>query len=218
MILIPKIVHFIWIGPDPCPYEDNINTYRKHNPGWEIKIWHNDNLPKIHNKRVYKIMNSWAGKSDVLRLEILYNHGGLYVDTDSRCIRALDKMVDGLVCFGMQGHTGKVNNCALGCVPKHPAMKRLVYELDGYVKKLAKTKTNKRKGIHLVDIAGSGYITPILRADPTYTQLDEGLKRGERRLIGTEEDPLVVKSGYILQYPAGSWVKRGQRRIRLGKR
>jgi len=215
MVLIPKVIHFIWIGPNKCPFMDNIETYRKFNPDWEIKIWGNNNLPVIMNKYVYYKMTSWAGKSDVLRLEILYRYGGVYVDTDSRCIKELDSLVDGLVCFGMQGHTGKVNNCLLGSVPEHPVFKALVYGLSSHVNKLTKTKENKKRGIELRSIAGSNYITSILRADPTYTQLDKGKVRGERELVGTEADPLVVEKGYILQYPAQSWVNKKQRRVRL---
>jgi len=215
MIFIPKKIHFIWIGTDKCPFEDNIRTYIVQNPKWEVKIWKDKDLFPLHNKYTYNKMNSWAGKADVIRLEILYRFGGIYVDTDSRCVKPLDGLVDNLFAFGMQAHTGKINNCMLGCTINHPAFERLVYEMRSHVDKLAKTAKNKKKGIGLRDIAGSGFITPILRADETYTQLDKGKARGARELVGSEMDYLAVKNGYILQYPAQSWVNKKQRRVVL---
>jgi hypothetical protein len=215
MILIPKIVHFIWIGPDPCPYEENINSYRLYNPDWDIKLWDNDNLPEIFNKWLYDKMTSWAGKADVLRLEILYNHGGLYVDVDSKCLKPLDTLVDGLECFGMQGNGGGVNNCTMGCIPKHPAFQKIVFNLEDHAKRLAETSKNKKKGTHLFNIAGTRYVTPYLRDDPTFIQIDKDCKPGERKYIGTREDWAVVKDGYIVQFHDGSWVKSKQKRIKL---
>jgi len=217
MILIPKIIHMIWIGPEKCPYKESIESYKRNNSDWEVKIWDNDAVSKfdIYNKWVYSKMTSWAGKADVLRLEILHNYGGLYVDMDSRCLKPLDGLVDGLVCFGMRGNGGGVNNCALGCISKHPAFEKIVYGLEAHVKRLSETKKNIKKGTHLFRIAGWRYITPILREDPTFTQLDEGCLPGERKMVGTVEDIEVLKTGYIVQFHDNSWAKVGERRIRL---
>ncbi len=145
---IPKVIHMIWIGPDECPYEESIDSYKRNNPDWEVRIWGNGTVSKfdIYNKWVYEKMTSWAGKADVLRLEILYNHGGLYVDMDSRCLKPLDSLVDGLVCFGMQGNSGGVGNGILGCIPRHPAFEKIVYGLEEHVKNYLKQKRILKKG------------------------------------------------------------------------
>ena len=214
---IPKIIHMIWIGPDECPYKESIESYKRNNPGWEVKVWDNEAVSKfdIHNKWVYEKMTSWAGKADVLRLEILYNYGGLYVDVDSRCLKPLDNLVDGLVCFGMRADRGGVCNAVLGCTPKHPAFEKIVYSLEEHVKRLSETKKNIKKGISLHSIAGGRYITPILREDPTFIQFDEGCTPGERKLVGPVKDIEVLRSGYIVQFHDGSWKKTGKRRIKL---
>ncbi len=217
MILIPKTIHLIWIGPNKCPYEDNIVSYWRNNPGWTVKVWDNEAVAEfdLHNKWVYEKMTSWAAKADVLRLEILYQWGGIYVDMDSRCLRPLDGLVADAQCFGMQGDGGGVNNCTMGCTPKHPAMEKIVFGLEAHVKALAKTKKNKTKGTHLFRIAGWRYITPILRADPTFKQIDEGRKPGERKFIGTTADAEVLRTGYIIQFHDKSWVRTGNSRIVL---
>ncbi len=38
---IPKVVHFIWLGPRPFPPQsvENVRTWIAHNPDWEFKFW-----------------------------------------------------------------------------------------------------------------------------------------------------------------------------------
>ena len=38
-------------------------------------------------------MSEWNGKADILRWEILYKYGGVFVDADSICIEPFDKLI-----------------------------------------------------------------------------------------------------------------------------
>ena len=85
---IPKIIHQIWIGHKRIPYKwidsfrkDFMNKY----PGWQYNLWTEE---KVHNfifknKEQYYSEESYNGKSDILRYEILYKFGGIYIDADS---------------------------------------------------------------------------------------------------------------------------------------
>jgi len=89
--IIPKIIHQIWIGPNPEPTIwtntfriDYINMY----PHYSYKLWSESNIaelfidfPKI--KIVYDLENEFCGKADILRYLILYKHGGIYIDADA---------------------------------------------------------------------------------------------------------------------------------------
>jgi mannosyltransferase OCH1-like enzyme len=86
-ILIPKIFHQIWINekspelpPDFSRYRD---TWLELHPGWEYKLWNLNNLdfPLITAGLVNKSAN-YAQMADILRYEILYQYGGVYIDTD----------------------------------------------------------------------------------------------------------------------------------------
>ena len=104
-------------------------------------------------------MTSWAAKTDILRLEILYQYGGIYTDIDSVCYKKLDSLIDGLTCFGMCGNDGRVANGTLGCTKRHPAFKKLINSLENNVYRLKEGRINKKKGTHVFWIAGEHYIT-----------------------------------------------------------
>lgn len=106
---IPKIIHFIWIGPKPFPREsvENIRTWIAKHPDWTIKFWTDRDRPLPHKQmqmnRVqdlqfiklydcYKKSDNYAEKSDLLRYEILYQEGGIYVDHDVKCLKSFESL------------------------------------------------------------------------------------------------------------------------------
>ncbi len=92
--MIPKILHFIWVGDETKRPDNCINTWVDLNPGYEIKIWGNTQLNEKlwinseHMRHMYQ--RELNGVADMMRWEILYAEGGIVIDADSICIRALD--------------------------------------------------------------------------------------------------------------------------------
>lgn len=213
MIKIPKIIHVIWIGPNHFPYKKNLESYKKLNKGWKINFITNDKIPKIINKSVYRKLNSWAAKVDLLRLEVLYKHGGLYVDADSTCLKPLAPLLNDLTLFGMTGNHGNVANGTIGCTKNHPALKELVFGVNTRISNLSKLKINKKIGISIYNVVGTGYITRILRRYSDFYQIDKGCKKGNRKLIGTIKDVDIIQTGYILHKNDRTW--RRTKRIKL---
>jgi mannosyltransferase OCH1-like enzyme len=89
---IPKIIHFIWLGSDiPKWYQQNIEDW-KNKTGFDIQIWDdkksNSFMQDKHTSKEYFSCENYGMKSDILRYEILYVYGGLYVDTDFLCINS----------------------------------------------------------------------------------------------------------------------------------
>jgi len=83
---IPKIVHQIWIGPNKQP-DIWMNTVKDFCSkfGYEYVLWDNyasDNFP-LKNRKEYDLIPLMCGKADILRYEILYKFGGIYIDADS---------------------------------------------------------------------------------------------------------------------------------------
>jgi mannosyltransferase OCH1-like enzyme len=72
--MIPKKIFQIWIGPKKPPTEW-MQTWKDMNPTWEYNIITNDNIPEIKNRKQFDMMEELAGKADILRVELLYNHG-----------------------------------------------------------------------------------------------------------------------------------------------
>lgn len=106
---IPKIIHFIWLGPKPFPREsvENVRTWIANHPDWKIKFWTDRNRTLPHPEmefclirgfpfhkleKFYQRSDNFAEKSDLLRFEILYREGGIYVDHDVTCLKSFDPL------------------------------------------------------------------------------------------------------------------------------
>lgn len=90
---IPKIIHQIWIGPKPAPTK-LMDTWKEKNPDFEYIRWNeqefiNRNM-KFECQDKIDEMEEYCGKTDIMRWEILYKYGGIYIDADSFCIESID--------------------------------------------------------------------------------------------------------------------------------
>ena len=91
--MIPKIIHQIWIGNKNEPTKF-MNTWKNKNPEFEYIKWNEEEL-KNRNisleclNRVNEI-EEMCGKADIIRWELLYKYGGIFLDADSICIEPID--------------------------------------------------------------------------------------------------------------------------------
>ncbi len=95
---IPKIIHYCWFGRNPLPESAQkcIASWKKFFPDYEIKEWNEDNFDVNiipYTKEAYAA-KKYAFVSDYARFWILYNHGGLYFDTDVEVIRPMSDIVE----------------------------------------------------------------------------------------------------------------------------
>lgn len=87
---IPKVIHVIWCGPHAPPQELIDSTANKHVNGWLFTLWR-DEKAGWQNQDQINAMKELNGKADLMRLEILRDHGGVAVDADALCLRPLDE-------------------------------------------------------------------------------------------------------------------------------
>lgn len=92
-IEIPKIIHQIWLGDKPKPeyYKRFRDTWLIKNPDFEYILWDDGKVKdlKLINQKLYNSISNPGAKSDVLRYELLYIFGGIYVDTDFECLKSV---------------------------------------------------------------------------------------------------------------------------------
>lgn len=168
---IPPVLHQIWVGPDPLPEEHAAygQTWRAHHPGWEYRLWTDDNLPAMRNRDLYEraeeltpAANVGQFRADVLRYELLWSFGGVYVDVDFECRANLDHLLDGVDAFAAWEVQDRwIANGLMGAEPAHPFIDRLITGLPAS----AEHHRGQRPNI----AAGPQYLTRQYRREPDLT-------------------------------------------------
>lgn len=151
---IPKQIHQIWIGEKEPPYlymDSWSKNYIKKNPEWKYRFWNEESINDFWNKNndtseisvlrsLYCIEENLAGKSDILRLAILYVYGGIYIDSDSVWInnKSLNPLIEqssttGIFC-SLENDTESrvITNGVVGCSKHHCCIKELIDIVVGY--------------------------------------------------------------------------------------
>jgi mannosyltransferase OCH1-like enzyme len=139
--VIPRILHYVWVGDQPLPakVQVNIETWLQANPGFEIRAWTNENVPfdnaYLENCRTHR---HWANASNYIRLAKIREHGGIYLDTDVMVIRSFNPMLRNKCFLGFQVEDiqkDRVNNAVFGAEPGHwfvdSCIEHLLREFDG---------------------------------------------------------------------------------------
>jgi mannosyltransferase OCH1-like enzyme len=130
--MIPRILHQVWVGPDPLPddFARFRESWRRHHPDWEMRLWTEDELPRdLVRPEVYERLRKPTERSDIIRLEVLFRFGGVYVDTDFDCLRPIDPLIEAVDFFTCDLKPGRVNNAVIGSVSGHPLLERALREL-----------------------------------------------------------------------------------------
>ena len=119
----PKVIHQIWFGPNrPVRLMD---TWKAKHPDWEYKLW---TVPPTG----YPL--SFSGLSDVLRYQILYEYGGVYIDADSECLKPIDDLLDCEAFCSWENEyvtTGLMLGAFMGSVPHNRFFFELLESIKG---------------------------------------------------------------------------------------
>lgn len=130
---IPKIIHQLWIGTKPAPIS-LMNTWKEQHPDFEYIFWNEDEFIKRNmtfecQKKIDEI-EEINGKADILRWEILYKYGGVFLDADSICIEPIDDELLNKKCFAgweqEEVRKGLIATGTMGFPPNHPLTKAAI--------------------------------------------------------------------------------------------
>ncbi len=90
-VKIPKVIHYCWFGDGDMPERNLkcIESWKRHCPDYEIIRWDEHNYDISKNKYMKQAYENkyWGFVPDYARVDILYQYGGLYFDTDVELLR-----------------------------------------------------------------------------------------------------------------------------------
>ena len=97
--MIPKVIHYCWFGKGELPpiAKKCIKSWQKYCPDYTIVCWNEDNFDLTQNRYMREAYEAgkWAFVSDFARLKVIYDHGGIYLDTDVELLKPLDSLLEG---------------------------------------------------------------------------------------------------------------------------
>jgi mannosyltransferase OCH1-like enzyme len=134
---VPKIIHQIWFGDkNMLPY-NLVNTWKQLNPSWEHILWTEENIfPLVNQKQFDSLGNKFNGKADLARYEILHEHGGFFIDIDTKALRPLTDEITQTSIFACYENEKifpeKISNGYIGCVPKHWFIEKIITEINSF--------------------------------------------------------------------------------------
>lgn len=105
---ISKKIHYCWFGRGEKPELalKCIQSWKENCKDYEIIEWNEDNFDVNSNKYVKQAYDAkkYAFVTDYVRLYVLYNYGGIYMDTDVEVIKPLDEFLDNPAFSGFENN------------------------------------------------------------------------------------------------------------------
>lgn len=128
--VIPKKIHYMWLGGKELPknLQKCVDSWKKYCPDYEIIRWDETNYDmskNLYTEQAYK-NKEYGFVPDYARLDILYNYGGIYMDTDVELIRPLDELLyQEAFCGVEKWQVLNFGGCS-GAIEKHRAIKKIL--------------------------------------------------------------------------------------------
>nr|AZY91881.1 glycosyltransferase [Lactococcus lactis] len=95
--MIPKIIHYCWFGGGELPELDRkcIESWKKYCPDYEIIEWNEKNYDVTQNRYMHEAYKAHklGFVPDYARFDIVYQNGGIYMDTDVELVKPLDELL-----------------------------------------------------------------------------------------------------------------------------
>lgn len=130
--MIPKIIHYCWFGRGEKPElaKKCIASWRRFCPDFEIREWNEDNCGDL---AIPFMAEAYAAKkyafvSDVMRLVVLEQYGGVYFDTDVEVLRDISPLLEDEGFIGFENDQFVNSGQVLAAIPHHPVIGAMIAE------------------------------------------------------------------------------------------
>ncbi|MFC1845761.1 glycosyltransferase, partial [Candidatus Dependentiae bacterium] len=133
----PKIIHQICLEDQfPAAFVPYQQSWKDNHPEWQYKLWTKKDVAQLElrHRRLFDAQMTDAEKIDILKYEILYKFGGLYVDMNVESVKPFDILADNYDLFCALGPLDEdvlhVETAVLGSAPGHTIMKLCLDTLE----------------------------------------------------------------------------------------
>ena len=166
--MIPKIIHYCWFGgkKKPKSVKKCIRSWKKYCPDFKIIEWNESNslyLGCKYSREAYEC-KKWAFVSDFVRVQVLYEYGGIYMDTDYELVRPIDVFLSNLLFAGFETET-KIAAGIIGC---HKGNKLFKKWLEDYHKRSFYKKDGVQDLTTIVSYFTKMFVNEGIKLNNTY--------------------------------------------------
>nr|WP_320017117.1 glycosyltransferase [uncultured Desulfobacter sp.] len=215
--IIPKTIHYCWFGRgNKTKLNLNcIDSWKKHCPDYDIIEWSEDNYDVSKNEFMRNAYQNkqWAYVSDVARIDIMYNYGGIYLDTDVTIVRSLDELLYQKAFMGIDV-SKRIVLVGFGAIKKMPIFMKLY---KAYCNTEFSLKSVINKEIVLPNFTKKyfknlGYIN-----NGKYQKLGDIAVYPERVLSGFNPrtgKQRITEDTFMMHLHEGSWAQKESQRLR----
>lgn len=215
-MLIPKIIHYIWLGgramhPLMIQWREG---WGKLHPGWDIKVWTEGRdieelvagslIAKSRYPHLLKRCCHLSQRSNIWRYEIIEQFGGLYLDTDFEPIKRIEPLIENTPSFAGQAYTCyketgvklEIGCSLIGAMPHHPWLQHLTNNIE-----------ERDPTIH--GSLGFGYFTQITKQHPEVHLFEPDVFYSTRNDDQGRYKPLVPLAAYAVHRWSNNWFHNG---------
>jgi len=205
--MIPKIIHYCWFGEKkPVKVAKYIEEWKNICSDYQIIEWNEKNF-NLENSRFAQDAlkeKKWAFVSDYIRYHVLYQYGGIYLDTDVEVLRNFDDLLQQDAFCGFE--IDRVGTGIIGAKPKNAII--------GHIKDIYDVACFYNEDHSLNLITSPEYMTRVM------IQYGFQVKNEEQHLNSitvypsdffspynhTTFDCTITENSYTIHHYMGSWL------------
>lgn len=175
-------------------------------PDWEIVRWDETNFDLLQSefcRQAYEAKR-WAFVSDYIRVNVMYNFGGIYLDVDEEMIQPLYKFALHKAFFGMEAGN-RLQGGLFGCEKNSPVIGEILVHYNSleYIKN--GQQDNTVIGTRFVEVLQDRY--PHFQLNEQIQELEEGVFVYPSRYFCPDLATLkITEESFTIHRPMGSWL------------
>ncbi len=216
--MIKKVIHYCWFGKNPLPKDvlQCIESWEKYCPDYEIIKWDESNFDIEQNdyiKEAYQA-KKWAFVSDYARLKVIYDNGGIYLDTDVELIKSLDNLLDNRCFLGTETTGVIATGLGFGAEKGNEIIKMMLDEYAGihfYIK----------NGVYDLTPCPKRNTDPLIKLGYIFSDKDIWEKEGCKVYPPEYFSPIdfetralnITKNTYSIHHYSATWISKEEKEL-----